>query len=308
MAKGNDVSILGQLIADEQAAAVAAAGIGTAGGKSVAAVDVDALQRQLDYEKSRNDSLQGRLDSQLRPLNQRVRELSQQVQAAQATPATATVPVAQVTVQDLLAELTPADRELVGEKELAIMARLIEKPTQSALDRMRAELQQSFEAKFDARLRQVESQASGNAVRDLWDRVDQLSPGIRDRNDSDDPQWVEFLNQRDPISGRLRKELGNSAVDVGDIGRLALLHDEFLKATGKDKPAEEEPDRSSRLRPEGSRAEPAVSSGEKPSFTEADVNKFYKDLAEGKYAGQPELVEKIESQVTEAIQDGRVVK
>jgi hypothetical protein len=307
MAKESDVSILGQLIADEQAAAVAAAGIGTVGSKP-AAVDVAALERELAYERQRNNSLQGRMDAQIRPLTQTVRELRQQVDSVRATPATATVPVAQVTVSDLLAELTPADRELVGEKELAIMARLIEKPTQSALDRMRAELQQSFEAKFDARLRQVESQASGNAVRDLWDRVDQLSPGIRDRNDSDDPQWVEFLNQRDPISGRLRKELGNSAVDVGDIGRLALLHDEFLKATGKDKPAEEEPDRSSRLRPEGSRAEPAVSSGEKPSFTEADVNKFYKDLADGKYAGQPELVEKIESQVTEAIQDGRVVK
>jgi len=306
--KDENVSVLGQLIQQETEAAMKAAGVESVGGKPGGISDMAALERALAFERQRNASLEGRVEAELRPLRSTVRELRQQVQAAQATPATETVPVAQVTVSDLLAELTPADRELVGEKELAIMARLIEKPTQSALDRMRAELQQSFEAKFDARLRQVESQASGNAVRDLWDRVDQLSPGIRDRNDSDDPQWVEFLNQRDPISGRLRKELGNSAVDVGDIGRLALLHDEFLKATGKDKPAEEEPDRSSRLRPEGSRAEPAVSSGEKPSFTEADVNKFYKDLAEGKYAGQPELVEKIESQVTEAIQDGRVVK
>ena len=306
--KDENVSVLGQLIQQETEAAMKAAGVESVGGKPGGISDMAALERALAFERQRNASLEGRVEAELRPLRSTVRELRQQVQAAQATPATETVPVAQVTVSDLLAELTPADRELVGEKELAIMARLIEKPTQSALDRMRAELQQSFEAKFDARLRQVESQASGNAVRDLWDRVDQLSPGIRDRNDLDDPQWVEFLNQRDPISGRLRKELGNSAVDVGDIGRLALLHDEFLKATGKDKPAEEEPDRSSRLRPEGSRAEPAVSSGEKPSFTEADVNKFYKDLAEGKYAGQPELVEKIESQVTEAIQDGRVVK
>ena len=306
--KDENVSVLGQLIQQETEAAMKAAGVESVGGKPGGISDMAALERALAFERQRNASLEGRVEAELRPLRSTVRELRQQVQAAQATPATETVPVAQVTVSDLLAELTPADRELVGEKELAIMARLIEKPTQSALDRMRAELQQSFEAKFDARLRQVESQASGNAVRDLWDRVDQLSPGIRDRNDSDDPQWVEFLNQRDPISGRLRKELGNSAVDVGDIGRLALLHDEFLKATGKDKAAEEEPDRSNRLRPEGSRAEPAVSSGEKPSFTEADVNKFYKDLAEGKYAGQPELVEKIESQVTEAIQDGRVVK
>ena len=306
--KDENVSVLGQLIQQETEAAMKAAGVESVGGKPGGISDMAALERALAFERQRNASLEGRVEAELRPLRSTVRELRQQVQAVQATPVQTPALAASVTVQDILAGLTPEERTQVGEPQLAILARLIEKPTASAIERVKAELQQSMDAKYDARLRQVESQASGNAVRDLWDRVDQLSPGIRDRNDSDDPQWVEFLNQRDPISGRLRKELGNSAVDVGDIGRLALLHDEFLKATGKDKPAEEEPDRSSRLRPEGSRAEPAVSSGEKPSFTEADVNKFYKDLAEGKYAGQPELVEKIESQVTEAIQDGRVVK
>jgi hypothetical protein len=295
--KQDDVSVLGQLIADEEAGAI----------EQKAAPDVEALQRQLEYEKQRNDSLQGRIDSQLRPLNQKVRELSQQLSTAPTRVEVPVEPVSSVTVQDLLAELSPADRELMGEKQLGILAKLIEKPTQAMVDKVRAELQASFDAKFDTRLRQVEGQVAGQSGRDLWDRVDQLSPGARDRNDSDDPQWVEYLNQRDPISGRMRKDLGNAAVDVGDVARLALMHDEFLKVTGQKKAGEANAPANTELRPDGSRAEPAVSSSTKPTLKNSEIEQFYKDLASGKYEGKPQLADKMEALITAAIQDGRVV-
>jgi hypothetical protein len=295
--KQDDVSVLGQLIADEEAGAT----------EPKVAPDVEALERQLSYERQRNDSLQGRIDSQLRPLNQRVRELSQQLSTAPTRVEVPVEPVSSVTVQDLLAELSPADRELMGEKQLGILAKLIEKPTQAMVDKVRADLQASFDAKFDSRLRQVEGQVAGQSGRDLWDRVDQLSPGARDRNDSDDPQWVDYLNQRDPISGRLRKDLGNAAVDVGDVARLALMHDEFLKVTGQVKGKEAEAPVNSELRPDGSRAEPAVSSSTKPTLKNSEIEQFYKDLASGKYEGKPQLADKMEALITAAIQDGRVV-
>ncbi len=295
--KQDDVSVLGQLIADEEAGAT----------ESKVTPDVEALQRQLEYEKQRNDSLQGRIDSQLRPLNQKVRELSQQLSTTPTRVEVPVEPVSSVTVQDLLAELSPADRELMGEKQLGILAKLIEKPTQAMVDNVRAELQASFDAKFDSRLRQVEGQVAGQSGRDLWDRVDQLSPGARDRNDSDDPQWVEYLNQRDPISGRLRKDLGNAAVDVGDVARLALMHDEFLKVTGQKKAEEANAPANTELRPDGSRAEPAVSSSTKPTLKNSEIEQFYKDLASGKYEGKPQLADKMEALITAAIQDGRVV-
>ena len=305
-----EMSVLGQLMADDEIEAAA-------GKKEEVSPDVEALQRQLLYEKQRNDSLQGRVDSQLRPLTQTVRDLQQKLQG-QAAPEkleTAAVKPVAVTVQDLLGELTPADRELVGEKQLAIMARLIEKPTQAMVDKVRAELQVSFDAELktrDARLQQVEGQAAGQTGREMWDRVDQLSPGARAHNDSDDPQWVEYLNQVDPVSGRLRKELGNAAVDAGDVSRLALLHDDFLKSTGQDKkkddkPAGEEDGLNTELRPDGSRAEPPVGSGEKPTIKGTEVTQFYKELSAGKYEKKPELREKMEALITEAIQDGRVV-
>jgi len=305
-----DVGVLGQLLADEEIEAAA-------GKKEEVGPDVEVLQRQLDYEKQRNDSLQGRVDSQLRPLTQTVRDLQQKLQG-QAAPEKAeklAIKPVEVTVQDLLAELTPADRELVGEKQLAIMARLIEKPTQTMVDKVRAELQASFDIELqtrDARIQQIEGQTAGQSGRELWDRVDQLSPGARDHNDADDSRWVEYLNQKDPISGRLRKDLGNAAVDAGDVARLALLHDEFLKLIGEDKAkddksAEAEARQNLELRPDGSRAEPAVGSGEKPTLKDAEVQQFYRELSEGKYEKKPELREKMEALITEAIQDGRVV-
>jgi len=306
-----EMSVLGQLMADDETEAAAA-------GAEKVGPGEEALQRQLDYERQRNDSLQGRIDSQLRPLTQQVRELSQRREAGAPAPVKTEVPAVKpvsVTVQDLLGELTPADRELVGEKQLAIMARLIEKPTQAMVDKVRAELQVSFDAELqtrDARLQQVEGQAAGQTGREMWGRVDQLSPGARAHNDSDDPQWVEYLNQPDPVSGRLRKDLGNAAVDAGDVSRLALLHDDFLKLTGQvkkkeDKLAGEEDGLNTELRPDGSRAEPPVGSGEKPIIKGAEVTQFYKELSAGKYEKKPELREKMEALITEAIQDGRVV-
>ena len=102
-----EISVLGQLLADEAKAAP----------DKKATPDVEALQRQLEYEIQRNASLQGRVDSQLRPLNATVRELQQQLNQVRAAPARVEVPpaaVVDVTVQDLLAELSPADRELMA--------------------------------------------------------------------------------------------------------------------------------------------------------------------------------------------------
>ncbi len=73
-----EMSVLGQLMADDEIEAAA-------GKKEEASPDVEALQRQLLYEKQRNDSLQGRVDSQLRPLTQTVRDLQQKLQG-QAAP------------------------------------------------------------------------------------------------------------------------------------------------------------------------------------------------------------------------------
>jgi len=69
-----EMSVLGQLMADDETEAAAA-------GAEKVGPGEEALQRQLDYERQRNDSLQGRIDSQLRPLTQQVRELSQRREA-----------------------------------------------------------------------------------------------------------------------------------------------------------------------------------------------------------------------------------
>ena len=296
----DDVSVLGQLLEDDAQSEGAAAKVSP---------DVDALQRQLEYERQRNDSLQGRIDSQLRPLNQKIRELSQQVASMpipESLPPEA-VAVSSVTVQDILAELSPEDRELMGEKQLAILAKLIEKPTQAMVDRVRAELQASFSQSFDTRLRQVEGRVAGQSGRELWDRVEQLSPGVRDRNDSDDPEWVEYLSQKDPVSGRLRRDLGNAAVDAGDVARLALMHDDFLRVTGRKTEKGGEAPPADELRPDGSRAEPSVRSSAKPALKNSEIEQFYKDLAAGKYEGKPQVADKMEALIAAAIQDGRVV-
>jgi hypothetical protein len=292
----NELSVLGQLIAEAKGEAEPSASAAAA-----VSPDVAALQKELEYERQRNASLQGRVDSQLRPLMQTVRELQQKAAAAPAA-----APENAVTVQDLLAELTPEEREAVGEKQLAILSRLVEKPTQSMVDRVRSELQQSFEA----RIRGMEGQLQAKAGQDFWARVDAISAGVKELNDRDDPQWLAFLDGTDKVSGLPRRTIGNAAVDIGDVGRVAGLHAEFLKSIGKPAGAGSATatDRSFELRPEGSRAEPAVRDAtQKPTLRRGEVEQFYKDLGNGKYDSKPEVVEKMEALITAALQDGRVL-
>lgn len=295
----NDDSVLGQLLEEDQKSG--------GGDDKSTSPDVETLQKQLEYEKQRNDSLQGRVDSQLKPLTQTVRDLQQQLARSREPEKKVDIPAA-VTVQDIIKELTPEEREAVGEKQLAILARLIEKPTQAVVERVREELRQSFEQEFGSRVAALESQLTARAGEDLWDKVDALSPGAKAANDGEDPRWVEFLGRPDPISGRLRHHLGNAAVDAGDVGRLALLHNEFLKSIGREPDkAKSQDDSGMNLRPEGSRAEPGVSGSDKPRVRQDEIDAFYADLAKGKYEGKPELVDKMESVIMAAIQEGRVV-
>jgi len=66
-------------------------------------------------------------------------------------------------------------------------------------------------------------------------------------------------------------------------------------------------DLSRELRPEGSRVEPTGEASDKPTIKGSEVEKFYKDLADGKYTGRPEVANKMETLITSALQDGRVL-
>ena len=271
---------------------------------------VAELQRQLELEHQRNSSLQGRVESQIRPLSDSVRTLQEKLAVQQKKPEKKTEVPPTVSVQDLLNDLSSEDREAIGEKQLSILANLIEKPTESKLAQAQAEFQNSqseLQAVYDKRIAQLESQIAGQTGSQLWEKVDQVSPGARSVNEANGPRWIAFLDGADSSSGRRRRDLGNAAVQVGDVVRLAALHNEFLETIGEQPAEDAKRDRSSQARPEGTRAEPAVGEGAaKPSIKEADIAKFYSDLAQGKYVGKEKLADKMESAITTAIQEGRI--
>ena len=282
-------SILGQLMEEADKAA-------TTSQTETPPDELDLIKRQLAFEKQRNDSLQGRIDSQLRPMNDLVKQLRDQVDELRGKSVDAPVSVPELTREEILAELTPEERAKIGEKQLDVLTRLIERPLKTMATKL--------EKKLLPRVQAAESLIAARAGNDLWAAVDKLSPGAKADNDRESPEWVDFLSSVDPISGKTFRELGNSAVDAGDVGRLAQLHDQFAKG----RRPETVNDLDGQLRPNGSRAEPTrVSGGDKPKIKSSEVDKFYADLSRGKYKDKPELAEKMDALISEAVTEGRII-
>jgi hypothetical protein len=167
---------------------------------------------------------------------------------------------------------------------------------------------EKLEKKILPRVQAAESQIAARAGEDLWARVDEASPGALADNDAESPEWVAFLSSKDPVSGKMYRDLGNAAVDAGDVDRLAQLHRLFKKTSGAASEEESGTDIRSQLRPTGSRAEPYRGSGDsKPKIKSSEVDKFYADLSRGKYSGKPELVEKMDTMISSAIEENRVI-
>lgn len=252
-----------------------------------AAPELGLLQKQLEYERHRNDSLQGRVDSQLRTQNELVQQLRAEIAQLKAQP--------QRPVDPLHKRVMSAEElEAVGERTAELNSRLATTAAQEAVAQARAEMEARM-AQLEQAQAQSRSAQSGNA---FWAAVERLAPGSRAANDSSEPGWVTFLNGVDSASGKTRMELGEAAVAAGDVHRVAQLYQEYA---GKPKP-----DASHSVRPA-----PVAQGQDRPkrkaSIRESEMKKFYEDLQRGRYAGQEEKAKQIEKAIEDAVLEGRIL-
>ena len=263
---------------------------------------VETLQRQLGREKQRNASLLGRLESQLRPMNEVVKQLKEQnallLQERERYPSPETVkkPAAErfLTEEDML-KLTP--------DQLDLQAKIARGMTASELERTRGELQVQ-QRQLEDRIAALEQTAVSRTTGAFWNAVERKVPGAKQANDEASPEWVAFLDEIDSDSGRSRRVLGEAAIVAGDVRRVADLVREYYERQGVEVPERVV----SQVRPERAANPASRPATRKPSVRESEIKRFYDDVAKGVYVGRDDERKKLESVIDSALLEGRILR
>jgi len=167
-----------------------------------------------------------------------------------------------------------------------------------------------------ARIESLEGSVTQERGQSFWERVEARYPGANETNDND-PEWIEFLESTDELTGRTYQEIGEEAVAAGDVNRVVRLLNLYAPLDADNSPqaarAEDEvvdvapvsgpPVKPSKSRGGTVQTKPAV----KPVLRESEVAQFYTDVARGKYAGDPKLRAVREAVIEEAAAEGRIV-
>jgi len=167
-----------------------------------------------------------------------------------------------------------------------------------------------------ARIEALEGSVTQERGQSFWDRVESRYPGANDINDND-PEWVEFLESVDELTGRTYQEIGEEAIAAGDVNRVVRLFNLYapLDAASSPQAAQAASEVVDEAQVPGPPVKPSKSRGgtvptkpaEKPLFRESEVAQFYSDVAMGKYKGNQKLREVREAAIEEAAAEGRIV-
>ena len=262
--------------------------------------DVMALKSELELERQRNRSLQGRIDSQLAKANSENKELKGQLNDLSAK------------VQELRREsaapgshrhLSEDEVKDMGEEVLGMQERIIKGTLEEELEGGTIKefvenlVAKSMKAKADSSDEPTDAPVVDTDL--YWDTVERYYPDARTLNSSD-AEWFKFLDEYDSKSGLKNREVGAEAINSGDVRMLVNLLNAFRPVghvEGQRKPS---------IKPEKTGAAPIVQSAAKPSFTKAEVEQFYDDVARRRFKGTKEEALAIENQIMEAAQEGRL--
>jgi hypothetical protein len=252
-----------------------------------------ASEGLVDYEQMYR-SLQGKYDNEVPVLHANLSRLEGKLEVMETIPAT--VPVELPSAGDgFKRHLTDDEVEEYGSGVLDLHSRMVRGVVE--------ELLQTQGMGYDDRLAVLENSQLASMSDRFWERVERVYRGARRINDAD-PQWFEFLKRRDNLSGLSYRELGENAVEIGDVERMVSLLSMYkpLKpsATRPKKPA-------AKPRPSTGRVSVPASEPAKGKIRESTIKKFYTDQALGAFAGHEDEAQKREDEIILAYEEDRVI-
>ena len=269
--------------------------------------DLAELRAELERERQMRRTLEGRVNSQLKPANEENRRLRAELEATQER-----IKALEQASKKPGVERYLSDKELSELGEVAdlnsrmikgILAEELEKNGVTAVvDRIMKESERAREA--------AENHPSGPSP-DFWPAVDRYCPGARQLNRDADPRWIEFLDLYDPSTGRMNRELAEEAIESDSPAALANMFADFMRKNGivQNKAKDEESSVGRSPKPErGGRAnaQPSDNANAVEAWTSAEVRAFYTDISKGKFKGRDAERIKLEAQLMAAVAAGKI--
>lgn len=191
----------------------------------------------------------------------------------------------------------PRDVETFGQDLVAMVQRYAERAAQELNVALRG---------FDERVSRLESAVTGVDQRStqtleqqFYATLDSAIPNWRDINER--PEWLTWLAEEDDLSGVTRQTVLTSAHERLDAKRVIAVFKKFL-ASRPEKPSLE-----GQVTPAVSAPAPApVSPTGKPLMSLRAVEKFYDELAKGRYRGREAEAAQMEAEISAAQREGRI--
>ena len=242
-------------------------------------------------------TLKGMYDAEVPRLHADVRELKAQVESLRKASETKPVEVKPAAPEKLV---TDADVEAFGSDLIEVqrkVAREVAAEFRSELDAMKAENQ-----KLRDQLTATGTQVSEATFEQ---RLHRLVPDFQEVNVN--PQWIEWLNEVDPLLRAPRKSVAQDAFNRGDAEAVAHYIGMFKQSITPVKPTKDVTEELERqVQPNRTASSSAPVSQKGKTYTTADIDKMFKQVAELGNRGKLDEAKKLEAEIDAAYMEGRV--
>lgn len=258
--------------------------------------------------KNRYDSMKGRYDADMARMRQQLQALADDNSALRAELDRLRDEATQAPAQSVRF-VTPQEEEDFGTDFMRVVGKRAKEEVLPEI----AELKQQVSS-LKKQLGSVGNVVQESARNRMISTLDREVQNWREINR--DQRFIDWLSLPDPYSGAIRHEMLKAAFAQNNPVRVAAFFNGFLAEEAAVSPAETE------VQPQAQPAKPSLEKyaapgraktaaapsapPEKPSFTRAQVSRFYADVANGRYRGREAEKQRIEQQIFEASQQGRI--
>ena len=160
---------------------------------------------------------------------------------------------------------------------------------------------------LDGRLVALEQQVTGVSARtnttleqQFYATLNTLVPDWEQVNQ--DPRWLSWLGETDPIYGAARQAALDQAHQNMDVQRVSSVFKAFKEAH----PVKARSSMANQVAPQGASGVAPGAPAARPVLSAKFVEKFYNDIAKGRYAGNEAEAARIETEINQAAAEGRI--
>lgn len=256
------------------------------------------------YWKQKYKTLQGMYDADVPRLNSQLKDLTGELDALKAT-----VGKAQEEAEAAKAQaeherqknlITDEDRQEFGEDLIEVQRKVAREELADFVQQIEALKTQN--AQLQERLEQTGTEVT---TASFEQRLERAIPGFSELNSS--PEWIEWLNEVDPMLRAPRMVAAQKAYTQGDVDGVAHYVKLFREATeAAPEPKKESQELENQIQPPRSASPQATPQAKGNVYSTADIQQMFKRVTELGVAGRVDEARKLEAEIDAAYTQGRV--